>query len=117
MRALFLALCLAMVVPFAGPVGCQTAPSARSTEVTTLRVLGASVDTSMKIAAQLLKDGKITWTQWDRIAEFHDKQFQPAFNLAVAAVQADLSTVASPDLLALFGQLSAIIASYQPNFP
>lgn len=113
MRLLFSLLCLALVTP--AFTGCQTAPSARTAEVTTLKILGASVDASMKVAAQLLKDGKITWAQWDDIATFHDQKFQPAYNLAVAAVRSDLSSAASPDLMALFGSLQGIIAAYQPR--
>lgn len=71
----------------------------------------------MKVAAGLLRDGKITRAQWDKLAAFHDAVFQPAYNLAVAGVQADLSSVASPDILALFGQLAAIVASYQRPSP
>lgn len=112
-------LALAVAAP-ALPVietGCSLAPSQRSAEVTTLKVLGASVDASMKVAAQLLHDGKITWPQWQKLADFHDNKFQPAYNLAVAAVQADLSSVASPDLLNLAAQLASIVASYQPTAP
>lgn len=111
-----LRLCLLVALLFLpaalATTGCHTAPTARVQQVTTLKVIGATVDTAMTTAAHLLKDDRITWAQWQRIAAFHDEQFQPAFNLAVAAVQADLDSVASPDVVALAGQLSALIAPY-----
>lgn len=94
---------------------CSTAPTQRGQTVTTLKIVGASVDASMKIAVQLLRDGHITAAQWNLIATIHDQKFLPAYNLAVAAVQANLDTVASPDLAALAAQLASIVASYQPK--
>lgn len=114
-RALFLSLTLLAAVPLA-PTGCQTAPAERTTQVTTLKVLGASRDAAMKTAAQLLKDGKITWEQWDKIAKAHDK-FQTAYRLAVAAVKADLSSAASSDLMALWGELAALVTTFQKTTP
>lgn len=92
--------------------GCQTAPSARVEQVKTLKIVGASVDATMKVAAQLYHDGKISAEVWGKIAAIHDTQFQPAFNFAVQAVQADVSSVASPDLVTLSLQLAALIAPY-----
>lgn len=111
MKKLLLLLCLALTAPVL-PTGCRTAPTERVSTVVTLKVIGASVDASMKLAAQLVRDQRITWEQWRVIADFHDQKFQPAYNLAVAAVQSDLSSVASPDLLALAGQLAVIVNSY-----
>ena len=92
---------------------CQ-APASRVAQVTTLKVLGASVDETMKVAAGLFHDGRITLTQWARIAAFHDQKFQPAYRLAVAAVKADLSSMASPDLVGLAAQLLDLVKTYIP---
>lgn len=96
--------------------GCTTTPTERTTQVTTLKVLGASRDAAMKTAAQLLKDGKITWKQWDEIAKVHE-QFQAAYRLAVVTVQSDLSSVASPDLMKLWGELASLVATFQKPTP
>lgn len=114
-RTLVLSLALCSVVPLA-PVGCNTVPSERTTQVTTLKVLGASRDAAMTTAAQLLKDGKITWKQWDEIAKVHE-QFQAAYRLALVAVQSDLSSVASPDLMAIWGKLASLVATFQKTTP
>jgi hypothetical protein len=116
MKKRFFALIFAAIISAAIPLaqsGCQTAPNARVQTVTTLKVVGASVDATMRLGAQLLRDGKITRAQWDQLAVIHDAKFQPAFNLAVSAVQANLDSVASPDLLALSSQLAALISSFQ----
>lgn len=93
------------------PVGCKTAPSERVQVVTTLKALGAARDTAMQVAGQLWLSGKIDDAQRDKIIDFHDNKFQPAYRIAVAGVQADL-TLASPDLVNLFAQLQALIPSY-----
>lgn len=110
-RAFAIALCLAVAAPVLTFSGCA-APSTRVQEVKTLKVVGLSVDATMKLAAQLYHDGKIGANLWQKIADIHDRQFQPAFNLAVQAVQSDLSSVASPDLAALAAQLAALLAPY-----
>ncbi len=103
--ALGLALCAAPVLTV---TGCSTPPSERVVAVTTLKALGAARDTAMQVAGQLWRDGKINDAQRDKIIAFHDGTFQPAYRLAVAGVQSDL-TLASPDLLNLFAQLQALI--------
>jgi hypothetical protein len=106
---------LLMLALTASPViytSCQTAPTQRGVEVTTLKALGATVDTTMQIVAQAYKDGRITASQAYAIAEFHDNKFQPAYRLAVAAVQSDLSSIASPDLIGLATQLSQLASQY-----
>lgn len=114
MKKLLFSLVLLFALP-ALHTGCTTAPTQRGQTVMTLKIVGASVDASMKIAVQLLHDGHITAAQWNQIAAIHDQKFLPAYNLAVAAVQANLDSVASPDLTALAAQLASIIASYQPK--
>lgn len=107
---------LILALAFATPVlvletGCTTAPAARTTEVTTLKIVGASAKASMDASAQLLKSGRLTVAQWTKIADYYDHVFQPAYALAVAAVGSDLSSVASPDIMALAIQLSGLVAS------
>jgi len=114
MKRLLLAFLLVAAVPTI-PTGCSTAPTQRGQTVTTLKIVGASVDTSMKIAVQLYRDGKISPAVWNQVAAIHDQKFQPAYNLAVAAVQANLDSVASPDLVGLAAQLAQIVAMYQPK--
>ena len=108
-RLLILALAVA-IAPVAYQ-GCTTPPSERVQVVTTLKALGAARDTAMQVAGQLWLAGKIDDAQRDKIIDFHDNKFQPAYRLAVAGVQADL-TIASPDLVNLFAQLQALIPSY-----
>ena len=111
MKKLFLILALAFATPLAlVQTGCSTAPSTRTTEVTTLKIVGGTAKTGMDAATQLLKQGTITVAQWQHVAAFYDNQFQPTFALAVAAAQSDLSSVASPDLIALAGQFATLVA-------
>lgn len=113
--ATLLALLMATAVPLA-VTGCGTAPAGRVTEVKTLKAAGATADTAMKLAAQLYHDGRITADKWNAIADFHTQKFRPAYNLAVAAVQSDL-TPASPELWALAGQLAALVESARRGTP
>ena len=107
-------LCIAL----ACSTGCATVQKATTalsaagsspTTVTTLEVLGASVDASMKVAAGLYHDGKITTAQWNLLASLHDTEFLPAYNAAVAAVQYDTGQPAAPSLIALGGQIAAAL--------
>lgn len=111
MKKLVLLLALAFATPLAlVQTGCSTVPSARTTEVTTLKIVGDTAKTGMDAATQLLKQGQITVVQWQKVATFYDTQFQPVFALAVATAQSDLTSVASPDLIALGGQLATLVA-------
>ena len=105
-------LALALACAAISPTACTTAPTARVQEVKTLKAVGLAVDGTMQLAAQLYHDGKIDAALWQKIATAHDTQFQPAYRLAVAAVQANLDSVASPDLAALAAQLAALVAPY-----
>ena len=107
-------LCIAL----ACSTGCATVQKATTalsaagsspTTVTTLEVLGASVDASMKVAAGLYHNGQITAAQWNTIASIHDNQFLPAYNAAVAAVQYDTNQPAAPNLLQLAGQIATAV--------
>jgi hypothetical protein len=110
----------ALVMAFAGllsvvPVACSTAPSNRVQAVQTLKAVGQSAEAAVTLAAQLFRDGKINAAQAQTVVEYYDQKFQPAFRLAVAAVNSDLSSVASPDILALANQLSAMVIVFQTH--
>lgn len=120
MKKLFCYLCLIAGLSFSliAPAlltSCKTAPTERTTEVKTLKVIGASADASMRLATQLLADGKITRDQWGKVATFFDAKFQPAFTVAVTAVKADLNAPAADDIVALSVQLAALVSSYLPD--
>jgi hypothetical protein len=108
MRTILLVLALAFAPAF--QTGCQTAPTQRTQVVTTLKVLGASAKAGMDAATDLLKRGQITVTQWQRVALFYDTRWQPAFSVAVGAARADLSTLASPDLIALATDFANLVS-------
>jgi hypothetical protein len=108
-----------MFVVFSAPLtftSCSTPPSERHVEVTTLKVLGASVDASMQIAAGMLRNRQITFAQWQEIKGVHEK-FQASYNIAVAAVKSDLSAVAPEDLVAMATNLSTLIQSFHAKSP
>ena len=114
MKKLLLAVCL-----FAAPLpllftSCA-APSTRVQEVKTLKAVGLAVDGTMRLAAQMVHNGTISAATWQQIAKIHDEQFQPAFNAAVSAVQMNLDSFASPDIVALAAQISAVLAPYIPK--
>lgn len=98
-----------------GPVaftGCSTPVSQRTVEVQTLGALGIAAKGTMDQASLALKNGTITVAQWQAVANFYDTKFQPAYNLALSAVNSDLSSVASPDLVGLASQLATLLSSY-----
>jgi signal recognition particle receptor subunit beta len=68
-------------------------------------------------SAHLYQNGAITAAQANQVRSIYDSRFQPAFRLAVAAAKADLSTAASPDLIALASQLSSLIIQFQNHTP
>lgn len=110
--ALFAALWLGF---FSLPVlqsGCS-APSTRVIQVQSLKAVGETAEAAVALSAQLYRDGKITPAQANAVISLYDQKFQPAYRVAVAAVQANLDSIASPDLLSLAAQLSALVTSYQ----
>lgn len=111
LRSLLTAVCLLALV--SAPVlttGCSNTPTTQTTKYKTLAAVGAAAQAAMDGAATTLKAGKITVPQFQRIASFYDTKFQPAFRFAVTAAQADLSSVASPDLTSLLVQLTTLVA-------
>lgn len=115
MKKLIFILMLAVMPPLF--VSCSTPPSARVVQVQTLKAVGQSADAAVALSAQLYRDGKLTAAQARQVADFYDLKFQPAYRLVVTAVQANLDSVASPDLMALASQLSALIISLQSTHP
>lgn len=96
--------------------GCA-APSARVAQVQSLKAVGQSAESAVELSAQLYRDGRITPAQARQVADFYDQRFQPSFRLAVAAVNANLDSIASPDVAALASQLSALVVSFQNQAP
>jgi hypothetical protein len=113
MKKLLLILSLALTPAF---TACQTPPSERAVAVQTLKAVGFTAKTAMDASTQLLKQGTITVEQWQKVAVLYDTRFQPAFNVAVLAVQSDLSP-ASPDLVAIAVELTNLVASFQKPKP
>ena len=113
-RLLITIVSLAFVVPATVTfTGCSTPPSARVVQVQTLKGVGQSAEAAVSLSAQLYRDGKITAIQARQVLDFYDLKFQPAYRLAVAAVNANLDSVASPDVLALASQLSNLVLQFQ----
>jgi len=106
----FLTLAIALGILPATFSGCNSTPSQRVVQVQTLTAVGTAAKTSMQAATSMLKQGQITVAQWQVIANAYDLKFQPAFAIAVSAARSDLSSVASPDLIALAGQLATLVA-------
>lgn len=120
-RLLILSIVLACagIVCLTNLTGCSTPPSARVVQVQTLRAVGESAKTAMDAATQLLKQNSITLTQWMRVADLYDHDFQSAYRVAVAAARSDLSSIASPDLANVAGQIVNLVASFntKPSTP
>lgn len=95
--------------------GCQQAPSARVVQVTTLKAVGHSAESAVELSAQLYRDGRITAAQARQVMDLYDNRFIPAFRFAVAAVNANLDSVASPDLIGLANELIGLVASFQTH--
>lgn len=120
MKTRLLTLVLLFFAVVALPVAttsCSTAPSARVVQVQSLKAVGQSADAAVALSAQLYRDGKITAAQARQVLDFYDQKFQPSFRLAVAAVNANLDSIASPDLAALASQLSALVIQFQNHAP
>jgi hypothetical protein len=113
-RFLALALTLALATPIIlTQPGCKTAPSARVVEVQTLKGVGQSAEAAVALSAHLYQSNTITAAQARQVMDFYDNKFQPTFRVAVAAVNANLDSVASPDLISLAAQLSNLVIQLQ----
>lgn len=110
-KFLFLIL-LAVSLPLA-QTACSSSPSSRVVQVQTLKAVGQSAETAVSLSAQLYAAGKITAAQANQVRDLYDLKFQPAYRVAVSAVQMNLDSIASPDLLTLAQQLTTLVASFQ----
>lgn len=97
--------------------GCQTAPNARVAQVQTLKAVGHSAEAAIQLTAELLRANRITADQARAAMDFYDQKFQPAYRVAVAAVRANFDSLASPEIVGLAAQLSALVASYAGQPP
>jgi len=88
------------------------APSERVAQVQTLKAVGHTAEAAVATSAQLYSAGKITPEQARKVMDIYDRQFQPAYRVAVNAVNANLDSIASPELISLAAQLSAIVATF-----
>ncbi len=115
-RSLWLLIGLSMAIP-APFTGCSTPPSSRVTQVQTLKAVGEAAEAAVAASARLFYAGAITSAQAKQIADIYDNKFQPAFRVAIVAVNANLESVASPDLIAIAAQMSSLILSFQTPTP
>ncbi len=113
MKNLLLALALCVAAPLI-PTGCQTPPTARVAQVQTLKAVGQSAEAAVTLTANLYAAKQITDAQARSVTTLYDTKFQPAFRVAVAAVNANMDSLASPDLQMLALQLSTLVASFLP---
>ncbi len=119
LRGLFFALALVGIIAWASVViSCSTPPSARVVQVQTLKAVGQSAEAAVTLAANLYAAKQITGPQTRQVIDLYDGKFQPAFRVAVAAVNANMESFASPELAALAAQISALVASFaKPSTP
>lgn len=93
--------------------GCSTPSSARNVQYSTLKAVGETADAAVALSAHLYQQHVITPAQANQVRDLYDLKFQPAYRFAVNAARADLSTLASQDLMALAGQLSSLVVQFQ----
>lgn len=93
--------------------GCGTPPSARVVQVQSLKAVGHTAEAAVATSAQLYNGHVITGQQARAVIDLYNIRFQPAFRVAVSAVNANLDSIASPELADLAGQLASLVASYQ----
>lgn len=110
LHKIILAVLLA-VVPLSF-TACSSAPSERVVQVQTLKAVGHTAEAAVTLSAQLYRDHKITAEQARKVMDLYDLKFQPAYRVAVSAVQMNLDSFASPELVALAQELSTLVASY-----
>lgn len=106
------ALCLGTPV-ILSTTACQQAPSARVVQVQSLKAVGHTAEAAVATTAQLYAAHQISAAQARDVMDFYDGKFQPAYRIAVNAVNANLDSIASPQLADLAAQLAALVASYQ----
>lgn len=115
MKRFLLVLCVALSVPTFN--GCATAPSARVVQVQSLKAVGHTAEAALASSAQLYQAGTITAAQARAVIDFYNAKFLPPFRIAVAAVGANLESIASTELADLAAQLSALVLQFAKGTP
>lgn len=92
---------------------CSSPPSTRVVQVQTLKAVGHTAESAVLLSAQLYRDHKITDAQARAVMDFYNLKFQPTYRVAVNAVQMNLDSFASPELIDLAQQLATLVASYK----
>lgn len=113
---LFAALVAFALVPLTF-TGCATAPSKRVVQVQTLKGVGQAAESAVTLSANLYAAKQISADQARQVMDFYNGKFQPAFRVAVAAVNANMDSLASPDLQALANQLANLVATFANQKP
>lgn len=111
----FLLFVIVGLLAFSAPMlltSCSTAPSARVAQVQTLKAVGESAEAAVTSAAHLYASGQITAQQTLQVMQFYDQKFQPAYRVAVTAVNSNLTLQAPDDLVLLSAQLSALLLQF-----
>ncbi len=75
--------------------------------------MGLTAETTVAISAQLYESGTITAKQARDIMDFYTYKFQPAFNLAVDAVQGNKTAISPESIIRLGIELSAMLSQAQ----
>lgn len=112
-----LALALSLAFAAIAQTACTTAPEQRQVAQTqSLIATGQIAETAVGVAAQLFRDGRITAAQARSVMDLYDRDFQPAFRVAVAASQNNLAA-ATPELVSLASQIANLVSQYQHHAP
>lgn len=101
---------------FALPItqtGCSTPVDARHAQYATLKAVGDAADGVVATSAHLYASGVISADQANSIKTLFDTKFHPAYILAMNAAHTDLSTDVPQNLIAIAGQLAALLQTYQ----
>lgn len=89
--------------------GCAT--SAKQAAYKSLATVGYSVDAAMKAAADLKVAGKISDTDWGKIAQAHER-YRLAYGAAIVAAKLDYSTISPVELTGLAQAVLDAIAPF-----
>lgn len=108
-----LALAFAVALVPVSQTGCSTPASARVSQVQSLKVVGHTAESAVAASAQFYASGQITAKQARDVIDLYNLRFQPAYRLAVIAVNSNLDSAASPDLINIATMLSTLVLSYQ----
>ncbi len=103
---------LLSIAPITGAISVSAVTSGCNTtqvqQAHTLEAIGISAKSSIDTAAILLKNGKITVDQWNKVAAIH-KKFLISYDFAVKAVKSDLSKTSPAELIDLSIELAKAV--------